>query len=951
MRVSCGKQRAGLFFSETLIVQKRLLASTPTILILALSMTHLGATPSPDQIEFFENNIRPLFAEHCYACHSDKAQKLKGGLRLDSPESLGKGGDSGPAIVPGDPNTSLLIKAVRYTDPDLQMPPKDKKLLPAQIALLEAWVKMGAPLPAPIVGAGQGTDIAKARARHWAFQPVQKPKLPRVQHTRWVQTPVDNFVLANLEEHHLSPAAAVDRRTLIRRVTYDLIGLPPTYREVENFVQDRRPDAYAGLVDRLLASPHYGERWGRYWLDVARYADTKGYLPGGVERRYPFSYTYRDYVVRAYNEDKPYDQFLTEQIAADKLPLGEDKRSLAALGFLTLGRRFLNNRNDIADDRIDVISRGTLGLTVTCARCHDHKFDPIPTKDYYALQGIFISSEEPAELPLLQPLRETPEYKDYLVQKGKIEKEITEFKEKEVAKFLQELRHRVGDYLLGARDGAALSDSAKFDTFAGEHKLNPAVLRRWMKYLETRGKTPDPVFSPWYELAKLPAANYSNSCRSVFAKLLSDPAEANPVLARELQAQATNSLQQVVEVYNRVFQAIDKDWDAVLKSGGTNSTPERLTDNDRENLRQVLSSHDFPANLPQAEAETILERRLSDGTAPIRNKIEALSWIHPGAPARAMALVDRSQPVNSHVLIRGNPATPGEEVPRRFLEVLSAANRPAFTNGSGRLELARAIVSRDNPLTARVYVNRIWLHHFGEALVSTPGDFGVRTEAPPQLALLDYLAASFVENGWSTKSLHRLIVLSATYQQASLASDSSLKIDPDNKWISHMNRRRLDFEALRDTLLALAGRLDLKLGGLPVELDQSPFPTRRTLYGLIDRQNLPAVFRTFDFANPDTSSQRRFETTVPQQALFLMNSPFVIEQARGLARRGEVTCFEDKRKQIEALYQIVFQRDASRPELRLGEQFLASQTDAPEFKSLARYAQVLLLSNELMFVD
>src|SRR6267142_5988852 len=426
-----------------------------------------AADPTSEQIEFFESKVRPIFAEHCYTCHSEKAEKLKGGLRLDAPEAILKGGDTAPAIVPGDVEGSLLIKAVRYTDPDLKMPPKNKKLSAEQIASLEAWVKMGAPLPRSTAASHPPDEIAKVRARHWAFQPVKKPPAPAVKNSRWVQTPVDNFVLATLEKRNLSPAPMADRRTLIRRVSYDLTGLPPTYEEVEAFMCDQRPDSYARVVDRLLASPHYGERWARYWLDVARYADTKGYLAGGEERRYAFSYTYRDYVVGAFNDDKPYDQFVTEQIAADLLPLGSDKRSLAALGFLTLGRRFLNNQNDIIDDRIDVVTRGTLGLTVACARCHDHKFDPIPTKDYYALHGVFASSEEPAEFPLLAPLRDSPDYQDYLKEKAKIELEIPEYKDKEVAKFIGELRQHVGEYLLGARDAARLPEPSKFETFAG----------------------------------------------------------------------------------------------------------------------------------------------------------------------------------------------------------------------------------------------------------------------------------------------------------------------------------------------------------------------------------------------------------------------------------------------------------------------------------------------------
>jgi len=913
-----------------------------------------AASPTGDQIEFFEGKIRPVLVDHCYSCHSDKAEKVKGGLKLDTAEATLKGGTSGQVIVPGDPDASLLIKAVRYGDEDLQMPPKDKKLPVEQIADLEAWVNMGAPDPRISSGVPQLTEIAEARARHWAFQPVKKPALPKVKQGRWVQTPVDTFVLARLEQKNLSPTRPADRRTLIRRVSYDLIGLPPTPEEVEAFVNDKKPDAYARLVDRLLASPHYGERWGRHWLDVARYADTKGYLAGGEERRYAFSYTYRDYVIRAFNEDKPYDQFLIEQIAADRLPLEEEKDSLAALGFLTLGRRFLNNPHDIIDDRIDVVTRGTLGLTVTCARCHDHKFDPISTKDYYALYGVFASSEEPAEKPLLRPLQDTPDHQDYLKAVAKIEAEVEEFQDKEIAKFIGELRQNVGDYLLGARDAAQLEDQAKFDTFAVERKLLPAVLRRWMKDLDERRKTPDPIFGPWFELSALPEQDFAANAKPSLARFVADSAQFNPVVAKALAERATNSLKEVVEAYNKLFANVDAEWrkdlDAAVK--GKQPAPTKLQDAGREALRPVLFAEGTPINLPKEEVRTIHARRLREGSAPIRNKIEALSWTHAGVPLRAMALADRANSGNSHVFLRGNPGNQGPEVPRRFLEVLSASSPPPFTNGSGRLELARALTNPDNPLTARVYVNRVWRQHFGEGMVSTPGDFGVRTETPLHRELLDYLAASFMENGWSTKKLHRLILLSATYQQSCEANPRNLKADPDNRYFSRMNRRRLDFEAMRDTLLATSGKLDLRMGGVPVDIVTEPFSTRRTVYGLIDRQNLPGMFRTFDFANPDVSNQGRFHTTVPQQALFMLNSPFVIEQARALVQREEIKRAETSSKKVQAMYQLVIQRPPDRDETHLAEEFLAAQpaTDV-KLSPLEKYAQVLLLSNELMFVD
>jgi mono/diheme cytochrome c family protein len=911
------------------------------------------AEPSAEQMELFEAKIRPIFAENCYSCHSAQ-EKIKGGLRLDLPTAILKGGETGPAIKPGDPDSSLLIKAVRYTDAHLQMPPKDKKLASEQIALLEAWVKLGAPVPATSAAPRLLTEVREARAKHWAFQPVQKPVPPIVKKSRWVQTPVDNFILAKLEVNKLKPAATADRRTLIRRLSYDLIGLPPTMEEVVAFEKDRRPDAYARLVERRLASPYYGERWGRHWLDVARFADTKGYLAGGEERRYMFSYTYRDYVIRAFNEDKPYDQFLVEQIAADRLPLGEDKSSLAALGFLTLGRRFLNNQNDIIDDRMDVITRGTMGLTVTCARCHDHKFDPISTQDYYALHGVLANSEEPGELPLLKPLADSPDYQDYLKARAKIEKEIGEFEVEEIKKFRGDLRKNVGNYLLAAREATKLGDQSKFDDFAGNKKVLAPVLRRWMADLGEWEKNPGPIFGPWFEFSKLTGSNFWADAQPILTRLASDMAGANPVLAKALVERKPESINQVADVYEKLLGQIDGEWTAKLAEAAkeTQPGPSTLAEADRETLRQVLYAEKSPVNLPEGEVRAIHAKRLREGAAPLRNQIDALSWTHPGVPLRAMALTDRSNPRNSHVFIRGNPGNPGPEVPRRFLEVLSAESPARFTNGSGRLELARAITNPDNPLTARVYVNRVWLHHFGAALVGTPGDFGVRTEVPVQRELLDYLAASFIENGWSTKKLHRLIVLSASYQQSSDASAPNLAADPENLYFHHMNRRRLDFEALRDTLLAVAGKLDLKVGGLPVDLVSEPPPTRRTVYGLIDRQNLPGVFRTFDFANPDVSSQGRFYTTVPQQALAMMNSSFVIEQAKALTKRAEITRAKSEVERIQVLHQLVCQRLAETVEVRLAEKFIAQAASAKaSLTPLEKYAQVLLLSNELMFVD
>jgi hypothetical protein len=683
------------------------------------------AAATPEAVEFFEKRVRPVLVGKCLECHGDKA---KGGLRLDSRSGMLTGGDSGAVIAPGDPDGSLLLQAVRYGE-ELKMPPEGK-LDEASISALADWVRMGAPWPAESVAPASAGTGGRTWKAHWAFQPVRAPDLPPVRMTEWPRASLDYFVLAELERASLTPSNGADRRTLLRRATFDVTGLPPTPQDVDRFVADDSPDAFDRVVARLLASQAYGERWARHWLDVARYADTKGYV-FTQDRSYPNAYRYRDWVVTALNDDLPYDRFLIQQIAADRLPASESPQP-AAMGFLTVGRRFLNNPHDIIDDRIDVLTRGTMALTVTCARCHDHKYDPIPTRDYYSLYGVMASSVEPEQ------------------------------------------------------------------------------------------------------------------------------------------------------------------------------------------------------------------------------------------PAGLMTLADAPRPVVPHVFVRGNPGNRGEAVPRQFLSALAGDSRQPFTGGSGRLDLARAIASRDNPLTARVIVNRVWMHYFDNPLVRTPSDFGLRSDPPTHPELLDHLASYLVEHGWSLKALHRLILKSATYAQASLDREDCRRVDPENRLLWRMNRKRLDFEAMRDSLLAVAGELDPSVGGPAVELTKAPFPRRRTLYGLVDRQNLPNLFRTFDFASPDTHSPQRFSTTVPQQALFMMNSPFLAEQARRLASRAELCASDDPRQRVTGLYRFVFGREPSDSELQLALAFLTREAEGAansgatsraadeqpaQLTSWQRYVQAVLVSNEFVFVD
>lgn len=910
---------------------------------------------SPDQIEFFETNIRPILVESCYPCHSEAKGKSKGSLTLDTRDALLKGGATGPALIAGDPDKSLLIQAVRYTDEDLQMPPlKDGqggKLSSEKIAALEQWIRLGAPDPrtGPVTPAT--LDMARAR-QHWAFQPLSTAAQKSAGNL------IDDLVRPKLTGARLSPAPAADARTLVRRLTYDLTGLPPTPEEAEAFQRAsiKNPQsAFENLVERLLASPRYGERWGRFWLDVARYADTQGYLVGNAERRFAYSHTYRDYVIRAFNTDQPFDQFLVEQLAADQLPLGEDKSALAAMGFLTLGRRFLGNQNDIIDDRIDVVTRGLLGLTVTCARCHDHKFDPIPTRDYYALHGIFASSEEPSEKPLLAKLDESaPAYREFLRKRAELAATVETTKHGLVDTFLADQRKKTGDYLLAAHDAAKLSPSEKFDLFAGTRKLNPEILKRWQKYLADQASSPGPILAPWFAAARsaelqstlsgtlttppnhtaltspssspegpnapraTPTAllahlamgdSTSNSQLSALSSQLA-PGDIHPDLLAALREKPPTSLADLAALYNRAFTDAEK----------SNATSPLSA------LRAFHTAPDSPANLSYEAAAKIIKRQTDDKTSALRRDLEALNWTEPGAPLRAMSLVDKKSPHNSPIFLRGNPATPGPEAPRRFLEALGGDTLPAATTASGRLELARAITGPAASLTARVFVNRVWGWHFGQALVRTPSDFGIRTEPPVQRDLLDALAAQFIAGGWSVKTLHRTILLSATYRQSSATSPATLAADPDNQLLSRFNRRRLEFEALRDTLLTASGQLDVTPGGLPDDLTKEPFTRRRTVYGFIDRQNLPGLFRTFDFPNPDTSSAQRFATTVPQQSLFLLNSPFALEQARHLAQLPVLTSARSDDDKIRTLYAALYQRPPDADELALAKNFLTAST-------------------------
>ncbi len=899
-----------------------------------------GASPS----DFFEARVRPVLVDHCYRCHSAGAKSLKGGLRLDTADGMVRGGDSGPAVVPGDLEASLLIRAVRYDDDQTRMPPKQKLSGPA-IEALEQWVRSGAVMPHAVeAGAVRrgGIDFEAARS-HWAYQPIRRVVPPPVKDADWPASPVDRFVLARMEAAGLTPSPSADRRTWLRRVSFDLVGLPPTLDEIEAFEADRDPGALVRVVDRLLASPRYGERWARHWLDVARYADTKdGVLMFGHDRVRPFAYTYRDYVIRAFNEDLPFDQFIVDQIAADVAVPADRPWRLAAMGFLTLGKGFDNNLHDQIDDRIDVVTRGFLGLTVACARCHDHKYDAIPTADYYALYGVFASSEPPMELPPidgLDPDRPTSAFEKKAEAKRA---EIRAFLGRQYELLSGEARRRTPDYLVHVvtTPPDPLETAIFFRSLAPED-LRPQIVARWRRFLRERARPDDPIFGLWHDLMAIPPADLPARARSTIDRRRSGASgRLNPIVA---EAMATANIQTHADgarAYGEMIRRVD---DEARKAPTTITAAE---DPAIAPLRAILADREGPASFPESQTYYYMSRGEKDSYGKMLGELDRMAVEAPDARPRAMVLRDAESPHDPRIFVRGNPGQPGDRVPRQFLRILAGEFRRPFPHGSGRLDLARAIASPDNPITARVIVNRVWMHHFGEPMVATPSDFGTRSTPPTHPELLDFLAARLIDGGWSIKDLHRAIVLSRAYGQSSRDRPDGRKIDPENKLLWRQSRRRLDFEAMRDAMLFASGRLDVRMRGPSTDLAGDPTNRRRTLYGLVDRQSLPTVFRAFDFASPDQSAERRPRTTVPQQALFGMNAPFAIEQARALAARSSKA--PDR---IAALYREALGRAPAPEESEAAARFLDTPDPSSKLSRWEQLAQVLLMTNEFLFID
>jgi hypothetical protein len=792
----------------------------PVVFFTGMSVTGFGQDKG---IDFFENKVRPLLSKHCYECHSSRADKIKGGLLLDTKAGIREGGDLGPAVVPGDLGKSLLMEAVHWKNEDMQMPPK-KKLPESAVKVFEQWIKMGAPDPRDGQNIIKETVNLEAGRKFWAFQSISQVK-PIIKNKKWPRSKVDQFVLSGLEKKKIRPVEDAERATLIRRAFFDLTGLPPSPGEVKNFIGDNSNDAFEKVVDQLLASDRFGERWGRHWLDVARFAESNG-----MERNaaFPHAWRYRDYVINAFNKDKPFDQFIKEQVAGDLLSENPDDENLIATGFLAIGPKPLNNRNkaeftmDLVDEQIDATTRAFMGFTVACARCHDHKFDPVSTEDYYSMAGIFKSTRA------------------LFGGGGNGVRQVTK--------------------LIELQEGRVPFEKLKYD----------------------------------------------------YAKLVAEG-------------------QKEVKKLNKAMTQLKKEFKGKYKEA-----PEfKKTASSIKKLQAEVKKN--RANLAKSKLQK----------GPL-----------------AMGLTE-GNPADVKVHLRGNVETLGEIAPRGFPELFQFSNLKVNPEQSGRLELAEWIASPENPLTARVTANRVWHHLFGRGIVRTVDNFGETGDRPSNQPLLDHLAGRLIENGWSIKKLIREVMLSRTYQMSSFHNPENAKIDPDNSLFWKMNQRRLDAESMRDAILAVSGKLDLNPGkgsmlqemkgdlGRNIKQLESLRNSEnegRSVYLPIARQAIPESLRTFDFAEPSIIVGKRDVTTVPTQALFLLNGKFVIEQSKALAERLAKI---PEGKRIDKAFQILFSRPATSEEIKRSRSFVEDfiGEEQSELEAWTTICQAMLASAEFRYLN
>ncbi len=916
--------------------------------ILLLLIAGLPGTAASSDI--FERNVRPILVRNCYACHTDS--KL-GGLRLDSRDALLKGGKRGPAIEPGKPDSSLLIKALTHEMPDLKMP-MGSRLPDADIRELRQWIADGAiwpetPAAAPPVVGGSKKVVTPEQLAFWSFQPLAKVSPPEVKDGAWVKQPVDRFILARLEAKGLHPVQPAHKRTLIRRASLDLTGLPPTPEELQAFLDDRSNDAYPKLIDRLLASPRYGERWARHWEDVVRYADSDS---SGERSIFANAWRYRDWLVQALNQDLPYDTFVKAQLAADLMPGEKSKDLLPALGFLGMAPWKYSAERDILaeerDDRVDVVSRGLLGLTVACARCHDHKYDPLATEDYYALAGVFANTIYHEYELAPNDVVQAWEQQDERIKKAQAA--VNSFLGDQTRQLGEILAYQTARYMTAAwpvlrgetNDVAAVAK-------AGE--LDQSTLERWIKYLK-RGERLHTQLDKW----------------DVLVKKGGTPDEVQRT-AQEFQTEVLRIVnkRKANEEENKIARALHKprkDARTYMFPNGVTAIEGFVGTSDLavkplEREEYVINRDLFLSTRGQFdyvdEDAAVMEYRERDVVrflapqwkahlATLDAGVAALKKAQPSQYPFLMGVTDVAKPEDLRVHIRGSAENLGDSVPRAFPAVLDGGHRRPFTGASGRLELAERIVA--HPLTARVMVNRVWLEHFGSGLVDTPSNFGQAGERPTHPELLEYLATRFRDSGWSLKQLHRDIMLSATYQSSTHEDPAGTAEDPANRLYWRANRRRLEVEPLRDSMLFMAGTLDPKIGGPSEVLSEKN--NRRTLYAHITRGKSDPLLSLFDFPDPSLHSEKRVTTNVPSQRLFFLNSEIVGVQAEALAKRLQDSATTDAGR-VEFAYRLLFSREPTASEREAGLEFLSGAGNPAD--GWRQYAQTLLSVDEFYYVN
>ena len=881
-------------------------------------------------LDHFERSIRPVLVQHCIGCHGP--QRQEGDLRLDSRKAILTGGSRGPAIDLVKRGDSLLLKALRHQD-GLEMPP-DGKLPEGILANFARWIKHDAAWPTTFV-----LPSHLDPTQHWAFKPISDPAVPVVSHPNGDGTSIDPFILTGLSKHNLSPSERADRATLARRVYQDIIGLPPTTEQLNVFLNDQNPAAYRTLVDSAMENPQFGVHWARMWMDIARYADNKGYI-FYLNREFKWAFTYRDYLIESFNEDRSFQTMIVEQIAADQV-VDKDLGALRAMGFVTLGDYFVNNKYDMIDDRIDVITRGLMGLTVTCARCHDHKFDPIPTSDYYGLYGVLDSSHDPIVPPLYEDPPQHPEYLAFDEQLKEKKDKLDVFVNTTIHKLREDGRTRIAEYLMAAYFERNNPDSDNFMLLTDKGALNPRMIRRWKNFLKDEQTNNMSIWRVWNTFAAVGDDDLGSKFEGIHRDLISDKHQINPIIVNYVLDTNPTTMLQVAQQYEKALLYVK----ALTPQEGDNwGTAE--SQQIARSMYSPIAPAEIPVNIgfdfldlfPDRETQAEFKKILEDVENFIRNE--------PAAPPRALVLHDNKTPTEPYFFNRGNPNNRGPYVPRSFLTILDPDREP-FQRGSGRLELAQKIASPENPLTARVMSNRIWAELMGSGLVATPSDFGIRGATPTHPLLLDHLATYFVDNDWSIKSLIRLIVMSQTYQQSSDSIDKTSNHDPDNRFLWKSNRKRLTWEQTRDAIIHATGELDASISGPSFGLEETWIP-RRSAFSYINRLDIPTLLRTFDYPSPDASAGKRSQTTVPQQALWFFNNQFIQEAVARISRRSELANITEPSHRIANLYRLLFSREPSKSEYATITTFLNRAESDTAFADLIH---VLLMSNEFVFIN